>query len=73
VPAATSPELSATDQIAVFHVGNSIRGVAPGAAKVRSLARAAATPIGLSIEGRRVAWAENLKSTARIRALTLTQ
>jgi hypothetical protein len=72
VPPATSPEISATDSLAVFHVGRSIRSVAPGSAKPRTLIRAAATPIGLSIEGRRIAWAENLKSTARIRALTVT-
>lgn len=72
VPASTSPDLSSTDRVAVFHVGRSIRTVARGAAKTRTLVRAGATPIGLSIEGRRVAWAENLKSTARIRALTLT-
>jgi hypothetical protein len=71
VPAGASPELSATDRIAVFRVGRSIRGVTPGAAKVRTFVRAAATPIGLSIEGTRIAWAENLKSSARIRALTL--
>jgi hypothetical protein len=72
VPPSTSPDLSATDRLAVFHVGRSIRTVAPGSAKPRMLVRAAANPVGLSIEGRRVAWAENLKSTARIRALTLT-
>jgi hypothetical protein len=72
VPPSTSPELSATDRAAVFHVGRSIRTVAPGSAKARTLVRAGAAPIGLSIEGKRIAWAENLKSTARIRALTLT-
>src|SRR3954451_12525583 len=72
VPPSTSPDLSATDRVAVFHVGRSIRTVAPGSAKPRTLVRAGADPIGLSIEGRRVAWAENLKTTARIRALTLT-
>jgi hypothetical protein len=72
VPPATSPDLSATDSVAVFHVGRSIRSIAPGSAKPRTLVRAAADPLGLSIEGRRIAWAENLKSTARIRALTLT-
>src|SRR4051794_37827423 len=72
VPALTSPSLSATDRVAIFHVGRSIRSVAPGSAKARTLIRAAAEPIGLSIEGRRIAWAENQKSTARIRALTLT-
>jgi hypothetical protein len=73
VPPSTTPEISATDRAAVFHVGRSIRTAAPGSTKVRALVRAAATPIGLSIEGKRIAWAENLKSTARIRALTLTQ
>jgi hypothetical protein len=33
--------------------------------------RAAGTPIGLSIEGRRIAWAENVKGRGRIVALTL--
>jgi hypothetical protein len=33
--------------------------------------RAAATPIGLSIEGRRVAWAENVGGRGRIRAFTV--
>lgn len=72
VPPSTSPSLSATDRVAVFHVGRSIRSVAPGSAKPHTLVQAAAEPVGLSIEGRRIAWAENLKSTARIRALTLT-
>jgi hypothetical protein len=31
----------------------------------------AATPIGLSLAGSRLAWAENLKHGARIRALKL--
>jgi hypothetical protein len=36
---------------------------------VRVLTRAAATPIGLSLEGNRLAWAENIGHAARIRAL----
>ena len=36
------------------------------------LVKTAATPIGLSLEGSRLAWAENLKSGARIRALHLS-
>ena len=35
------------------------------------LAVAQVTPVGLSIEGRRVAWAENLNGRGRIRAVTL--
>ena len=33
--------------------------------------RAAGTPIGLSIEGRRIAWAENIHGRGRVRVLTL--
>jgi hypothetical protein len=66
---ATSPELTTSDRLAVFHVGRSIRAVEIGTGRVKTLITAAATPIGLSVEGTRVAWAENLKHGARIRAL----
>jgi hypothetical protein len=68
VALAASPNLSVSDRIAVFHVGRSIRGVDIATGRVRTLASAAAQPIGLSVEGSRVAWAENLKHVARIRA-----
>jgi hypothetical protein len=68
VAIATSPALSVSDRIAVFHVGRSIRGVDIATGRVRTLVSAAAQPIGLSVEGNRVAWAENLKHVARIRA-----
>jgi hypothetical protein len=73
VPAAASAEVSASDRTAVYRVGQTIHGVDLATAKDRTLVTAAAAPVGLSIEGRRVAWAENLKGSARIRALTLTQ
>ena len=73
VPDSTSPELAADDREVVYRVGRSIRAVDIGTAKSQVLTRAAATPIGLSVEGRRVAWAENLKGSARIRALYLTR
>ncbi len=69
VALATSPELAVSDQLAVFHVGRSIRAVEIDTGRVRTLARAAATPIGLSVEGGRAAWAENLEHGSRIRAL----
>jgi hypothetical protein len=69
VPAGTNAELSAGDQVIVFRVGRSIRGVSIEKHKVSILATAAVTPIGLSIEGSRVAWAENVKGRGRIRAL----
>ena len=53
--------LSITDERAVFRVGNSIRSVRVVAGSIQTIGTAAATPIGLSIEGTRVAWAENVK------------
>ena len=71
VSAATAHELSVSDRYVVFHVGASIRAVEIATGRTRTLATAAATPIGLSLEGSRLAWAETLKHGARIRALAL--
>ena len=71
VPATTRHELSATDRLIVFEVGRSIRGVSPATRRVSTLAQAGSTPVGLSIEGSRVAWAENIKGRGRIRSLTV--
>jgi hypothetical protein len=71
VSARTSPQLSATDQTIVYHVGTSIRTIDIATGLAHTLLRAAAEPVGLSLEGRRLAWAENLKSSARIRVLYL--
>jgi hypothetical protein len=65
----TSPELTVSDRLIAFHVGRVIRGVEIATGRVETLITAAAPPIGLSIDGRRLAWAENLKHGARIRAL----
>ena len=72
VPKTTSPVLSASDQLIVFEAGRSIRSVNPTSHRVSTLARAGSTPIGLSIEGSRVAWAENIEGRGRIRSLTVT-
>lgn len=69
VPAETTPELSASDQLIVFRVGRSIRAASVTTQKVTTLAESASTPIGLSLEGTRLAWAENVKGRGRIRAL----
>jgi hypothetical protein len=49
-----------------YRVGRSIHVVGRG-----EVARAAAAPIGLSIDGRRIAWAENVRGSGRIQSLTL--
>jgi hypothetical protein len=54
---------------AVYAVGSAIYVLR--AQKPQLVARAAGAPIGLSIEGRRIAWAENVRGKGRIRSLTL--
>lgn len=69
VPKTTAASLTASDELVVFHVGRSLRAVNVTTHRVRVLATAAALPIGVSLEGSRLAWAENLPRVARIRAL----
>jgi hypothetical protein len=67
VPAAAS-DLALGSGI-VFRVGRSIFTIRAGHPAL--LWRAKVTPIGLSVEGRRVAWAVNIKGRGRVVALTL--
>jgi hypothetical protein len=71
VPRATSRDLGASDRDVVFHVGRVIEALDLASRRVHKLIKAAAPPVGLSLEGARVAWAENVKGRGRIRALSL--
>ena len=71
LPLGASPELSVGNSAIVFRVGRSIRVVDVHTKRIRTVAKAAGTPIGLSIAGNRVAWAENVAGRGRIRAITL--
>jgi Tol biopolymer transport system component len=66
-----SRSLSISGRTVVVCSGRRIWALETRTRKPRLLTTAAADPLGLSIEGRRVGWAENLKTTARIRALLL--
>jgi hypothetical protein len=66
---ATSPEVTASDQLVVFHIGRLLRAVDVATHDIRKLGTTAAPPIGLSLEGGRLAWADNVNGTGRIRAL----
>jgi hypothetical protein len=76
VDTGTAAGLSASGSRIAFRVGRSIRILDTGSGDIAEVARAAATPIGLSIEGRRVAWAENVriggKLRGRVRAVTVS-
>jgi TolB protein len=55
----------------VFHVGRVIWALNTSSHQVVDLTTAAAKPLDLSVSGRRVAWAENIRGHGRIRALDL--
>jgi dipeptidyl aminopeptidase/acylaminoacyl peptidase len=63
--------LAASGRRVAFQAGRSIFVIDARSGRLRLVARAAGTPIGLSIVGRRIAWAENLRGGARVRAITL--
>lgn len=71
ISASAAPQLAASDSYAVFRVGRTLRGVVLGNKHLLTLAKAAATPLDLSLQNRRLAWAENLGSGGRIRVLSV--
>jgi hypothetical protein len=71
LPPGAAPEISVGDDLIVFRVGRSIRALRIATKQVTKVAKAASTPIGLSITGSRIAWAENVGGRGRIRAVTL--
>jgi TolB protein len=70
VDATSAAALSAAGDRIVFAVGRRIMMLDVATRRLSQLAVAGAPPLGLSIEGRRVAWAENAGNQGRIRALT---
>ncbi len=69
VPSGTASQLSLSTLGIVYRVGSKIYLLSGGHSKL--VWKASGTPIGLSIEGKRIAWAENVKGHGRIVALTL--
>jgi hypothetical protein len=55
----------------VFSVGTAIQALDTDTGETRTIAHAAGTVVGLSIDGHRVAWAEQLSGPDVIRAATL--
>lgn len=72
VPRTTAPDLAATaDGIVVFPVGREIRAFDVRTGAIRTIAIARTSPLGLSIDGRRVAWVENQRRRGVIKAVAL--
>ena len=63
------PELAVGGRTVVYRDEQTI-SIVDGGGQTRTV-EAASTPVGLSIEGRRVAWAETVAGRGRIRAVTL--
>ena len=63
--------LSASGLNVVFAAGRAIRRLAVRTGAVSTLATARRVPVGPTIEGNRVVWAENGRGVARIRAVAL--
>jgi hypothetical protein len=59
VPRTTEPALSFAGRTIVFHAGRTIYALNVATARIRVLVHTARPPIGVTIEGKRVAWAEN--------------
>jgi hypothetical protein len=75
--AAAAERVAISGTHVVFAIGRTIKHLDVRTQRVSQLAIASSRPIGLSIEGTRVAWAENLpprtsRNRARIRAISLT-
>lgn len=69
VPSATR-ELSAAGRNVVFATGRVVRRVDARTGAVTALTTVSRAPVGASIEGRRVVWAENGRGGAQIRTAT---
>ena len=69
VKSATAPEITANDQIAVFRVGRFLHLLTFATGHSRTVAETVGRPVGVSLEGSRLAWAENIHGRGRIRAL----
>jgi hypothetical protein len=70
VPRATSARIAASDRLIVYRVGNVLHAVdVRGNGPPRRLWKASTKPVGLSVKGTRVFWAENPGGKGRIRSL----
>jgi hypothetical protein len=63
--------LSATGQVIVYRVGRTVRAIDVATSTTRTLVTAPVKPIGLSLDGDRLFWAENIRGKGRIRSLSV--
>lgn len=71
VPQTTGARLAASDQMIVYAVGKELHAIDPSSQQTSTLVTLPVTPVGLSVVGNRVLWAENVAGLGRIRSLVV--
>ena len=71
VAATIAPQLSVSGGKIVYRTGRTISVLDSANGKRSIVTTASATPIGLTIEGSRIAWGENIAGRGRIMALQI--
>jgi hypothetical protein len=71
VPPKTSPALAVDDQVIVYRVGRFLHALTVATGHAHVLAKTAPGPVGLSLDQARLVWAENSRTSGRIRALSV--
>ena len=66
-----APQLAASDQLVVYRVGRVVHAVDVVTGTISRIVKTRAKPIGLSLDGSRLAWAENVGGRGTIRAIFL--
>jgi len=71
VPRTTSARLAVSDRMIVYRVGKVLHAIDVAGRRQHLLLKAAVTPVGLSVDGNRILWAENIDGRGRIRSLVV--
>jgi hypothetical protein len=71
VPQSTSAHLAASDQMIVYAAGKVLYAIDVAGHQVTTLPTLPVAPVGFSVEGDRVLWAENIGGVGRIRSLVV--
>lgn len=71
VAASAAPQLAASDQLIAYRAGHVLRGISTRTGRQVKLAQTTLNPLGLSLAGGRLIWAENHDHTGRLRALAV--
>ncbi|HET8751617.1 MAG TPA: hypothetical protein VFM43_03725 [Gaiellaceae bacterium] len=71
VSSRAEPQLAATDQVIVYRVNQTLLAVSTATGAIRTLAKTAPDPVGLTLKKNQLVWAENRTDTGRLRALAV--